>query len=500
MAHIQVGDLTPRTQYTATTGGQATFTYTFPIFDEGDIKVYVGDVLLTTGYTVTNAGESAGGDVILTSAALEGTIVTLTRDMPVARESDYQTNGNFLADTLNDDFDKLTMMVQQVEEMHEDRTIMLSSSAEGSLGHIMGTKAERASKVISFGDDGDILLVNAFPTYREGWTVSTNYALNDLVKDTNNDNIYICIAAHTSTGTVPLINNAGISNWDLVVDLATVTTISNDLSDLSDNLVLDNSQDSSYYNIGFGPDDALSNLTTGYANTAMGGKALQFNTEGYKNTAFGSIAALANTTGNNNTSVGYFAGLQSIGSENTFVGSSSGINIKGDSNIAVGYNSGTTNPSTGSGNILIGNDLTVVDDTDNQLNIGNWITRDTTGSIQLTHGTSPKLFTTSTGINVTGDYVNSGGLYSDSNSSLKIIGGGNASNAGSNLTLYGGTNASAGTFRFRSGTSVLAEINSTGIDITGTVTSSGDMTSNSSRVMTAANFSLTGGVLTITTT
>ena len=41
---------------------------------------------------------------------------------------------------------------------------------------------------------------------------------------------------------------------------------------------------------------------------------------------------------------------------------------------------------------------------------------------------------------------------------------------------------------------------STGIDVTGTVTSSGDMTSNSSRVMTAANFSLDNGVLTITTT
>jgi hypothetical protein len=92
------------------------------------------------------------------------------------------------------------------------------------------------------------------------------------------------------------------------------------------------------------------------------------------------------------------------------------------------------------------------------------------GEAILYHAGSPKLATTSTGIDVTGNYVNSGGLYSDSNSSLKIIGGGNASNAGSNLTLYGGTNASAGTFRFRSGTSVLAEINSTGIDVTGGVT------------------------------
>ena len=76
----------------------------------------------------------------------------------------------------------------------------------------------------------------------------------------------------------------------------------------------------------------------------------------------------------------------------------------------------------------------------------------------------------STGIDVTGDVVNSGGLYSTVNNSLKIIGGGDASNAGSNLTLYGGTNASAGTFRFRNGTSVLTSITPTGIDVTGSVT------------------------------
>ena len=81
------------------------------------------------------------------------------------------------------------------------------------------------------------------------------------------------------------------------------------------------------------------------------------------------------------------------------------------------------------------------------------------------------------GANVTGDVVNSGGLYSNVNNSLKIIGGGDASNAGSNLTLYGGTNASAGTFRFRNGTSVLTSITPTGIDVTGTVTADGAVNS-----------------------
>jgi len=240
----------------------------------------------------------------------------------------------------------------------------LSSSAEGSFGHIMGTKAERASKVISFDDDGDVLLVNAFPTYREGWIVSTNYVLNDLVKDTSagNDNIYICIAAHTSTGTLPLKTNSDLSNWDLVVDLETVTTLSDSLVNIANNVSVDADQ----------------------------------------NTLFGDSAGTVNETGVHNTFVGFSAGGMNEGDNNTFVGSVSGNNLKGDNNTVVGYASGSTSPSTGSGNILIGNDLVVDDDTDNQLNIGNWITRDTTGAIELTHGTDTKLKTTATGIEVTG--------------------------------------------------------------------------------------------------
>ena len=91
------------------------------------------------------------------------------------------------------------------------------------------------------------------------------------------------------------------------------------------------------------------------------------------------------------------------------------------------------------------------------------------GAVELRHNDGIKFATTATGIDVTGDVVNTGGLYSTVNNSLKIIGGGNASNAGSNLTLYGGTNASAGTFRFRNGTSVLATIDATGIDVTGNI-------------------------------
>jgi hypothetical protein len=125
----------------------------------------------------------------------------------------------------------------------------------------------------------------------------------------------------------------------------------------------------------------------------------------------------------------------------------------------------------GTGNLIVqtnGADF-LVENTDGD----NMINAISDGAVELSHNNAVKLATTSTGVDVTGDVVASGGLYSTVNNSLKIIGGGNASNAGSNLTLYGGTSASAGTFRFRNGTSVLATINATGVDVTGTVTTDG---------------------------
>jgi len=82
------------------------------------------------------------------------------------------------------------------------------------------------------------------------------------------------------------------------------------------------------------------------------------------------------------------------------------------------------------------------------------------GAVKLFYdgGATPKLATTATGIDVTGNYVNSGHLLHNNNSGLKIIGGGDATNTGSNLTLYGGSNASAGTFRFRNGTATHLEV------------------------------------------
>jgi len=48
--------------------------------------------------------------------------------------------------------------------------------------------------------------------------------VRDLVKDTSTNNIFICITAHTSSGSQPLTTNTDSAKWSLIVDAASATT------------------------------------------------------------------------------------------------------------------------------------------------------------------------------------------------------------------------------------------------------------------------------------
>ena len=116
MAHITISDTTPRVNYTASSS-QTAFTVNFPFFADSNLKVYQNDTLktLSTDYTVTGAGASAGGTMTLGTGATSGDIISILRDVPVARTTDFATSGAFQIDTLNTDLDKHTAMVQELE-------------------------------------------------------------------------------------------------------------------------------------------------------------------------------------------------------------------------------------------------------------------------------------------------------------------------------------------------------------------------------------------------
>jgi hypothetical protein len=100
---------------------------------------------------------------------------------------------------------------------------------------------------------------------------------------------------------------------------------------------------------------ALLSNTTGSFNTATGVSALSSNTTGVSNNAFGWGALLSNTTGSNNTAIGVRA-LQSNteGVQNVAVGETAlSSNIEGTYNTAIGVNA-LFNNATGTYNTAIG--------------------------------------------------------------------------------------------------------------------------------------------------
>ena len=128
-----------RNEYTAT-AGQTVFSYTFKIFSATDLNVYVTPVGqdandsadLTTAYVVDagTIGDSAGGFLTLDVGANLNELVTIVSNVPSSRTTDYQNNGDFLPDTVNEDFDRVVSLAKQADSV-ASRLVRFPESQQG---------------------------------------------------------------------------------------------------------------------------------------------------------------------------------------------------------------------------------------------------------------------------------------------------------------------------------------------------------------------------------
>ena len=121
---MTVTDQVTYNQYSAA-AAQTIFTYTFKILDETDLMVYkrgasdapddVNQLLiLNTDYTVTGVGIDSGGTIILSSGATLNDVVTIIRERPMERTANYLDNSALTAEALNEDFDNIMLLMQQL--------------------------------------------------------------------------------------------------------------------------------------------------------------------------------------------------------------------------------------------------------------------------------------------------------------------------------------------------------------------------------------------------
>jgi hypothetical protein len=147
-------------QYVAD-GVQTAFTYPFPIFEPADLEVRLGGVLVQAGFTVAGAGRSEGGTVRFAAAPQPGTLVTLRRNLVVARTSDFQENGILRSRTLNDELDYQVAALQEVKE--EIGTAIRLDPAEVGTLTTLPPRATRANRLLAFDSIGDVTVLDRGP-------------------------------------------------------------------------------------------------------------------------------------------------------------------------------------------------------------------------------------------------------------------------------------------------------------------------------------------------
>jgi len=226
---MTVSSSTSRVSYNGN-GSTTVFAYTFKVLDQDDLTVILRSSngtetvqTLTTHYTVSGVGDAGGGNVTMLTAPASGETITILREQPLTQGLDLVPNDPFPAATLEDALDKLTFMVQTIDE-EVGRSIKASRTNTISSTEFTVSASDRANKVFAFDSSGDIAVTQEIGTFTGNWAASTDYNQRDLIKDTSNNNIYICLTAHTSSGSQPISSNTDSAKWALIVDAASATT------------------------------------------------------------------------------------------------------------------------------------------------------------------------------------------------------------------------------------------------------------------------------------
>ena len=238
---MTINSTTRKTNSLVGNGNTHTYPFAFKVFTDADIVVKKleastsNETTLTLGlnndYIVTlNADQNSnpGGSITLKSGGnnqnlASGFSIVITSAVQSLQGTDLTNQGGFFPEVINDALDKSAILHQQ-QQTELDRSIKFSlTNTIGSL-EITQNAAARANKVLGFDNSGEFNVVQELGVYRGNWAASTTYAVRDFVKDTSTNNIFICVSAHTSSGSQPLTTNTNSAAWNLIVDAASATT------------------------------------------------------------------------------------------------------------------------------------------------------------------------------------------------------------------------------------------------------------------------------------
>jgi len=132
---MTVSSTTNKISY-STGGGVTAFAYTFPILQTSDLTVILKNnttlgestLSITTHYAVSWDSVTRIGNVTTVATYGAGYTLIIKREVDLKQETDYTEGGAFPASSHEDALDKLTMIVQQLQEEVE-RCIIFSAGS-----------------------------------------------------------------------------------------------------------------------------------------------------------------------------------------------------------------------------------------------------------------------------------------------------------------------------------------------------------------------------------
>lgn len=165
--YTQLTPINPRIQYIAD-GVRREFLFPFVIFKEGNLEVYVGNDLQTSGFTLSGAGQENGGSIVFSTPPATGTVVTLHRQLVLQRTSSFQESGPFRAGVLNSELDYVTASLQQLEA--ETARCIRLGAADPDAPLFLPDASARAGQAVAFDERG-ALTTRPFapPSAAAGW-------------------------------------------------------------------------------------------------------------------------------------------------------------------------------------------------------------------------------------------------------------------------------------------------------------------------------------------
>jgi hypothetical protein len=135
------------------------FSWTYKTLDESHIDIYLDGIIQVSGYSLLLNGDqdsSPGGDVTFDVAPADMVNVNVVRTVPQTQLVDYTPYDAFPAETHEGALDKLTMLVQELQELLDRNPVPPPDTTPGDAlipGNLTVQGTSSLEDDVSFGGD-----------------------------------------------------------------------------------------------------------------------------------------------------------------------------------------------------------------------------------------------------------------------------------------------------------------------------------------------------------